>query len=90
LHIEYEYTESKNSAEESVPPDFSSITIPEHIYLSLKEAAEVYSVTELGRYLDAVAKLGEDGQLLAEHLRQLSRNYDMEAILNILSEVRQE
>jgi len=91
LRIEYEYAASMSAeGAERLPLDFSKIALPENLFLCLKEAAELYSVTELESYLDEVSQLGEDGHLLAEHLRGLSQKYDMEAILNVLSEIKHE
>jgi len=82
LHVEYE-TED----DETLPIDLSKITLPEELFLRLKEAAEVYSVTELANYLDEVASLGVEERHLSEYLRELIRNYDMEAFLEILSKI---
>ena len=40
-------------------------------------------MTEIENYLNEVSQIGEHGHLLAEHLRELSRNFDMEGIFNI-------
>ena len=82
LHVEYETDE-----DETLPIDLSKITLPKELFLCLKEAAEVYSVTELTSYLDKVASLGAEEQRLSEYLRDLIRNYDMEAFLEILSKI---
>ena len=82
LHVEYETDE-----DETLPIDLSKITLPKELFLCLKEAAEVYSVTELASYLDEVASLGAEEQRLSEYLRDLIRNYDMEAFLEILSKI---
>ena len=91
LRVEYEYTASMSAEDaESLPLDLSKIALPENLFLRLKKAAELYSITKLESYLDEVSQLGADGQLLAEHLRRLSQNYDMEAILKLLSEIKHE
>ncbi|MBM3242608.1 response regulator [Candidatus Poribacteria bacterium] len=89
LHIEYEYTTSVSTEDaEKLSSVLSKIAIPENLLLRLKKAAELYSVTEFESYLDEVSQLNEDSRLLAEHLRRLSQNYDMEGILNVLSGVK--
>jgi len=80
LHVEYEC-----EVEDSPELDFSEIVIPEELLQQLKEAAEIYNVTKLTDYLDEVEALGPAGKRLTEYLRILIRNYDMEAILTILS-----
>ncbi len=83
LHIEYVFETA-----ESAPVFFSDIFLPKDLYERLKEAAEITSVTELRNYLQEIESLGETGQRLAEQMRTPIRNYDMETILNILSEIR--
>jgi len=87
--VEYEYEHSSSTPERPVP-DPQGIVLPEDLFAHLKEAARLYSVTELEEYLDEVQALGAEGQRLADHLRTLSREYNMVAILNILKEIRHE
>ena len=86
LDIEYEYADV--GEKQTVPLDLSRIELPEDLVLHLKEAAELYSTTELKRCLNEVERLGEDGYRLAEYIRSLLQNYDMEAILNVLAEMK--
>ena len=86
LDIEYEYADV--GEKQTVSLDLSRIELPEDLVLHLKEAAELYSTTELKRCLNEVERLGEDGYRLAEYLRSLLQNYDMEAILNVLLEIQ--
>ena len=64
------------------------IVLPKDLFERLKEAAEISSVTELTSYLEEIESLGEAGGRLAEQMREPIRNYDMDTILNILSEIR--
>ena len=89
LGVEYEY-EHPSSTPETPVPDLQGIVLPEDLFVHLEEAARLYSVTELEEYLDEVHGLGAEGQRLADHLRALSREYNMDAILNILKEIRHE
>jgi len=84
LHIEYEYEDV-----EIEEINLSKVAFSENLLQRMKAAAEVYGVTELTSYLDEVESLGAEGKHLAEHLRELIQNYDMKAILSILSEVQQ-
>ena len=79
LHVEYEYEYEGLSS-----IDFSKIVLPEELVTRLKEAAEVGRVTEIENYLSEVSQIGEHGNLLAERLHELSRNFDMERIFKIL------
>ena len=83
LHIEYVLETTDSTA-----VSLAEIVLPKDLFERLKEAAEISSVTELTSYLKEIESLGEAGQRLAEHLREPIRNYDMETILNILSEIR--
>ncbi|MFQ6042003.1 MAG: ATP-binding protein, partial [Candidatus Poribacteria bacterium] len=88
LQIEYEYSEV--SATQDVTLEFSAIRLPEELLISLRKAAEINNKTELERRLNEVSQLSEDGRRLAEHLRRYLQEYNMRAILNVLSEVSSE
>ena len=83
LYIEYEC-----EADDSPEVDFSEIVIPEELLEKLRGAAEICNITKLMDYLDEMEPLGTAGERLAEHLRAPVRNYDMETILTILSQIR--
>jgi len=85
LHVEYEYDDS-----EMPQTEFEKIVLPEEILSRLRRAAEFWEVTELEESLEEVCQIGEHGRLLAERLRELSRNFDMEGILEILKEISHE
>ena len=82
LHVEYEC-----EADDSPELDFSEIVIDAELLEKLKEAAEICNITKLTDYLDELESLGTAGERLAKHLRAPVRNYDMETILTILSQI---
>ncbi len=86
--MEYEYEGSESEADQ-LPLDLTLIAIPKALLQSLVEAAEFQSLTQLKEALDELDALGEAEHRLAEHLRAQLRNYDMEAIMNLLSEIQQ-
>jgi len=86
LAVEYETSEVFEASEVCA----SEVSLPEELLMRLKGAAELYRVTELESHLHEVEELGPAGKQLAERLNGFIRNYDMEAILNILSEMQQE
>lgn len=91
LRVEYESAEPMSTADdERLPLELSELVLPETLFSRLKAAAELYSITELERYIDEVSQLGSDGRLLAENLRRLMKRYDMDAIIQMLSGVRHE
>jgi len=85
LQVEFESAIDKSSEKVEMPlPD---IALPEELLLRLKEATERHSITKLHQCLDELEQLGSDGRLLAEQLRKLSQNYEMEEILRILKNI---
>ena len=68
----------------------TEVVLPDALRARLNEAAELYNLTQLNRCIDEVAKLGGDAHTLAEHLRELARNHDMDAIHTILSATQNE
>jgi signal transduction histidine kinase/CheY-like chemotaxis protein len=87
LGVEYEY-EERETLPAGAAPDWSQARVPQALLDHLREAARVYRVTELEACLDELARLDDQGRQLAEHLRNLSRQYDMKAIADILEGMR--
>ena len=86
LDVEFEREEQEKSDTQS--KDIADVSLPGELLLRLKKSAELYKVTELKAHLNEVEELGSEGQQLAQQLRELIRNYDMEAVLKILSEIQ--
>jgi len=82
LQIEYDYKQDI-----SVSIDFEELVIPEELLSRLKEAAEFGEVTALRECIEEVRQIGEQGHLLAERLSELSRNLEMNGILELLGAV---
>jgi len=85
LEVEFEKGEREES--ESEAKELQDVSLPNDLVTQMKTAAELYKVTELRAYLDEVEELGLEGQQFAQRLRELIRNYDMEGVLKILSEM---
>jgi len=85
LHIEYEYR-----GDAPPPDDLVEVTLPEDLLSRLREAAEIYNMTEFETLLDEVRQMGAEAEPLAEHLHQLSRDLDTEAILEYLGRFEDE
>ncbi|MCH7496039.1 MAG: response regulator [Candidatus Marinimicrobia bacterium] len=85
LHVTYEYTSP------TTPDRFQQPTIylPTELIKRLREAVEFLNLTELDGCLDEVAHLGYGGQQLAADLRRKAQSYDVEGMLNILTEIEQ-
>ena len=85
LHIEYEYEDADMSQ-----MDITKIILPADLLKRLKQAAEFGRMTELREALDEVRQIGPIGHLLAEQFLSLSRNFDMDTILDILKTINHE
>ena len=87
LDVEFEMGEAE--AAETPQTEAPDVSLPGDLLTRLKAAAELYRVTQLEIDLNEVEGLGPAGKRLAERLRELVRNYDMEGVLNVLSEIQQ-
>jgi signal transduction histidine kinase/ligand-binding sensor domain-containing protein/CheY-like chemotaxis protein len=85
LQVEFEY-----QAHQAPELDFSRLRLPAQLLSRLRQAAEAGEVTELEELLEEVSQLGEQGRLLAERLRVLSRSIDLKAIVDLLGGIRHE
>ena len=91
LEVEYEYEEQTRTDRDAAPEiDVTEVVLPDALRARLTEAAELYNLTQLNRCIDEVAQLGGDAHPLAEHLRELARNHDMDGIHTILSATQNE
>ena len=84
LHVEYVSDPSELMGSETL-----AVVLPDDLYRGIKQAAETYRVTQLDRYVDAVAQLGASGQRLAERLREYKQHGDMDGIIHLLAQLRQ-
>jgi signal transduction histidine kinase/ligand-binding sensor domain-containing protein/CheY-like chemotaxis protein len=82
--------EFEREAGPGAPPDFSGLRLPAGLWARLWQAAEAGEVTELEEHLGEVERQGGEGRRLAEHLRSLSRNIDIKAILDLLEGIPHE
>jgi signal transduction histidine kinase len=89
LQVEFEYSGAAEVAEGAVPR-WEEIALPADLHTRLQRAAELYSVTELETYLKELEQMGEGPRKLAAHLRDLRQQHDLEAIVELLRNIRQE
>jgi len=87
LGVEFERRQPASPAPEP-DVDWKTVRVPPQMHGPMREAAELYSVTELERYCRELDGLGPDQQRLARRLRDLSRRHDMQAIIDALEEVQ--
>ncbi|MEW6752930.1 MAG: ATP-binding protein, partial [Candidatus Latescibacterota bacterium] len=84
LRVQYESAEPQ---EEGAPSDWGQVALPPELHTRLREAAELYSVTEIEEHLLVLERLGAEQRKLAACLRGLNARQDMEALLRVLQRV---
>ncbi|HQH72783.1 MAG TPA: ATP-binding protein, partial [bacterium] len=80
LQVQFEYDTTDVSV-----ANLADISLPEGLLHRLRAAAEVYNTTELKRCLEQVEILGEEGRMLAKHLRNWSERSDLDLIRRVLT-----
>jgi len=81
LGVEFERGESEETKTQPTG-------VPKTLLERLKTAAEFHRITKLESALNEVDALGTEEHRLADRLREMIRNYDIEGVLNALSEVQ--
>lgn len=64
---------------------WEDLRLPARVSQALQEAIESHSVTELRRQIEGLVHFGDAGRRLAAHLTDLSRQYDLDAIEQVLA-----
>ena len=86
-HLGVQFETGEVGEVEEQPPMTPQVSLPDHFLTRMKTAAEGYRVTELETHLNEVEGLGTEGHRLAQRLRELIQNFDMDAVLRILSQL---
>jgi CheY-like chemotaxis protein len=89
LDVEFVYDDNEASQEKLISKentDLSQFSIPEDLYERMKKSAEVNSVTELERMIDALRKTNIPEQFIQVLIHSLKK-YEMEEVLEILESV---
>jgi len=87
LGVEFERREPQAA---EPPTEALEISLPAQLLSRMRNKAELYEVTDLRTCLLEVEALGPEGKRLAERLRALIQSYDMETVLELLSEMEAE
>ncbi|MBI4661238.1 MAG: response regulator [Verrucomicrobia bacterium] len=88
LGAKFEYEpEAIPALGETAATEAPAFALPQELLEKLKHAAEVYSVTEFENHLREVEALGGTAAQIAARLRDLSRNVQIEEILEILKQL---
>jgi CheY-like chemotaxis protein len=88
LDVEFIYDEVSKEESSSIEElDLTQISIPEDLYQKFKESAERYNITQLEKALEELQKIDGTSKQLHEHLVQLTKKYDMKAIVKVLESV---
>ena len=86
LGVDFQFGTSDSEEDES-EQDWSGVVLPAELHSDLELAVKRHSITELNRHLESLSDLGKPGRVLAAHVRELSRQFDMESIRSLLDEV---
>ena len=89
LQVEYTYADPVAPLE-TAAPDPGEVSLPGPLRRRLREAAELYQVTELRQGLEEAEALGPRVRSLVARLRELADAYDMEAVLRLLDGIPEE
>ena len=84
LNVRFEVPSARRAPGASSVLRRGDMTVPKDLASRLSRAAEVHSATALRGCLSELEGLGPDGHHLAEHLRGVLADYDMEAIQRIV------
>ena len=83
LKVEFVYAEP-DSEDTAIGLEIEALVLPEGVLPQLREAADQANVTELERVLDDLGEESPELGRFASHLRDLSQDFKMNDILNIL------
>jgi signal transduction histidine kinase/CheY-like chemotaxis protein len=87
LGVEFDSDEPVSVEADGLAVDWQNIELPEELSTGLELAVKMHSITELNKYLEVLDELGDGGQHLAAHLRDLSRQFDMPGIKSALEKI---
>ena len=87
LKVEFERGEEKREIGALEKPDWSGLTLPSELLEKLKEAAELYRLTELEKHIQEVEALEGEAASFAAHLRTLRQQHNMEEIARLLEAI---
>ena len=86
LGVEFDYAVSEPEMKPATAWDAGPLRLPDELYARLATAAELHSTTVLKACLAELRLLGPDAEQLAEHIRHRMRSYDMDGILQLISQ----
>ena len=78
----------QSQPESTLDADWREIVVPGELLAALESAVKMHSITDLNKHLTSLENLGESGHSLAAHMRELSRQFDMESIQEVLEGIR--
>ncbi len=88
LGVRFYAEEGFSEKENNIGPlDVSSIHLPENLLHRMKNAANLSNVTDLKTCMIELESLGQDGNILLQHLSPLVSKYDMNGILVLLEKL---
>jgi len=90
VDFEYEHEEStKQGSSSTVELDYSKISLPEDLILQIKNAADLYHISEMEKALNTLQSMDGSYDQLAVQIEELLNRYDMEGIGKIIAKLNQ-
>jgi signal transduction histidine kinase/ligand-binding sensor domain-containing protein/ActR/RegA family two-component response regulator len=89
LGVAFEYA-TVEEVEDADDVDWSETSLPAALYDPIAAAVRDASITQLREQVERIDGLGGDASRLADHLRSLIRSFDIEAIGEVIDQVRRE
>lgn len=90
LDVEFVYEEEENaiaSSNKAPTLDFSQFSMPEMLFMDLKESVNAHNITETEKNLENLSQINNESQQLSESLREMLDNYDMTGISKALDKI---
>jgi PAS domain S-box-containing protein len=69
-------------------PDYSKINIPMSLYDSLIKSVKLYNITKIEANIRALKQIGNESEILGNHIQTYVSKFDMDSVLKILKKVQ--
>ena len=88
LEVQYEVAEIVEKSADPAKSDWSTVPLPPELHREMVTAVESHNITQLRKQMDTLAGMGDEEGMLAGHLRDLAKEYDLEGIRVVLDEIK--
>ena len=88
LGVQYEVAEIVEKSADPAKSDWSTVPLPPELHREMVTAVESHNITQLRKQMDTLAGMGDEEGMLAGHLCDLAKEYDLEGIRVVLDEIK--